>query len=367
MYSFKQIKKYVLNWRYLAGAALIVTVLAGMAVIAQTESSLSAKSPETASTSQEQLDNTNQNNQVAAANQGTNAVNQDDQLPTSSSTTTPSDNTSKPINQPHPYSNPEKLFTDLRLSAESVIVWNQAENEIIYGHQSRKEQPLASITKLMTALVARENTTASTTATVGSQHLDAVGEYGLQADETWPIDQLITFMLVRSANDAARAVASATTDAENDGYASKFVDMMNQTANRLGLEDTYFFNPSGLDINEELISGGYSTAYDTVRLFDYITSNHPNLLAPTTKKTVRVHTSSGNQYTAENTNEDISAYSNSYGSKTGYTVLAGGNLVMGFQLQEPVVIAVFGSTKNGRFTDMQQLHQATKQYLSITD
>jgi D-alanyl-D-alanine carboxypeptidase len=365
MSSLQTIKQYAQNRHFLAGLCVVVSVILGMVVLAQNQHFLSAKSQVkvTDSATSSPTQEMNNDNQTAAANrQNTPTTSSDVQ----DSATTSNQQTDRLI-ETKQVTDPQTLFSNLSLSAESVVVWNQADNKVIYQQASQKEQPLASLTKLMTALVVKENTQASTTATVTDQHLKAFGEYGLQAGEKWPIDELITFMLVSSANDAARAVASATVNAPNDGYASEFVDMMNRTANRLGLSDTYFFNPSGLDINEELISGGYSTAQDAVKLFDYITTNHPDLLTPTTKPEVQVRTSSGKQYTADNTNDDIKRYTNSYGSKTGYTVLAGGNLVMGFQLDEPIIIAVFGSTKQGRFTDMQQLYQATKQYLTVTN
>lgn len=366
MISLQTINEHIEGWRYTAIACLVIIISFGVITLTQANDSTSAQIPSNSisqpTTTDQQVRNTHKETQLASAG----STNSSSTTNPKATTTETKPSTAESRTQQQTLK-PKELFADLNVSAESVAVWNQSKNKMIYERQADKEQPLASLTKLMTALAATENTTASTTATVNKHHLDAAGEYGLQAGEVWPIDELISFMLVRSANDAARAVASATTNDTEDGYASKFVDIMNQTATRLGLSDTYFFNPSGLDINEELISGGYSNARDTVRLFDYISSNYPDLLAPTTKESVQTHASSGQQYTAENTNEDIELYPSAFGSKTGYTVLAGGNLIMGFDLKEPIIIALFGSTKEGRFTDMQQLHQATKRYLTITD
>jgi D-alanyl-D-alanine carboxypeptidase len=362
--------KYDLSWKHVLGVAILLVFVGLLISATQTKSSLSAQTSQPQNQTATQ-DGPASTTQAAAVTQATQSNTNNQRGEVAQASGTPRSTSAEPnddTDQPSPnITNPDELFASLNLSAESVVVWNQDENSMIYEKQSRKEQPLASLTKLMTALVARENTSGSTTAVVTDQHLQAVGEYGLQAGEQWPLDQLIRFMLVQSSNDAARAVASAVTDNPNDGYASKFVDMMNETANNLGLQDTYFFNPSGLDINEELISGGYGTAYDTVRLFDYIASNYPELLLPTTRQVVQTQASSGQQYTAQNTNEDIDQYAAVFGSKTGYTVLAGGNLVMGFDLQKPVIIALFGSSKQGRFADMQQLHQASKRYFELTN
>lgn len=250
-----------------------------------------------------------------------------------------------------------------RLSAESAIVWDRSRKEVLFAKSPRKEQPLASLTKLMTALVARQSTnTQEATTTLKQPHLDAVGEYGLKKGQVWQLAELIDIMLVGSVNDAARAVAGKFAASSTDGYASQFIDRMNTTAHQLGLEDTYFFNPSGLDINKNLISGGYGTAYDTAQLMDYILTQYPDLLAVTTQPSEVTQTANGENYRYENTNTALSSFTEVVGSKTGYTELAGGNLAMGFNLSRPVVIVVMGATKQGRFRDMQTLYQSTRNY-----
>jgi len=256
-------------------------------------------------------------------------------------------------------------FNDLSVKAESVLVWDVQKNQPIYAHNAGTEQPLASLTKLMTALVATQEYTGNATTTINSRHLDAYGEYGLSKNEVWTLDDLISFMLIESANEAARAVATAGEKSKTDkGYSEQFVEMMNQTATNLNLTDTYFFNPSGLDINEDLISGGYGTAEDIVRLFVYIQQHYPDILQSTTHPSLTLSAKNGSVYKAENTNNLVGDLPKITGSKTGYTVLAGGNLVMGFDLKRPVVIAVLGSTKDGRFSDIKKLYNRTHQYMN---
>jgi D-alanyl-D-alanine carboxypeptidase len=251
--------------------------------------------------------------------------------------------------------------------AESAVVWDVERQQVLFAKNPDKEQPLASLTKLMTALVAADLISGEDkepTTVISRQHLRALGSSGLIAGQTWNIYDLISFMLIESSNDAARAVAASASADPADGYAKEFIEQMNQTARMLGLTTTYFFNPSGLDLNETLISGGYGSAEDVARLFSHIIKTNQAVLTPTTQSRKIFTSKEGLSYVANNTNTWLPQFQNILGSKTGYTVLAGGNLVMGFALERPIVIVVLGSTKAGRFGDMKTLYEASQQYLA---
>jgi len=256
-------------------------------------------------------------------------------------------------------------LSSVKIQADSAIVWDVENQTVLYEKNADVEKPLASITKLMTALVAVNlpDYSHDKEILITRQHLDAYGNSGLVAGQIWNIKDLISFMLMSSANDASRAVASFGSDEVSDGYYSKsFIDQMNKKARELGLESTYFFNPSGLDLNESLISGGYGNARDIAHLFDYILKANQDILEPTTVSSRLFQSKEGVVQSSINTNGYLSHFSNILGSKTGYTVLAGGNLVMAFDLESPVVIVVLGSSRNGRFTDMEKLYNATRHH-----
>ncbi len=264
----------------------------------------------------------------------------------------------------------EVTFSTIRLEAEAAVVWDAAHNEAIFAKRPDKERPLASLTKLMTALVATNQNADENDpqAVISEQHLDALGDQGLRIGETWKLSDLISFMLIESSNDAARAVAAAGSENPKDGYADKFVEAMNDKASSLDLESTYFFNPSGLDLNETLISGGYGTARDVAKLLDHITETDRSIMEATTRKTSQFTSLEGASYTAHNTNSWIDRFPNVSGSKTGYTTLAGGNLAVSLTINDrPVVISVLGSSKQGRFEDVHDLYQATQTYLTEKD
>jgi D-alanyl-D-alanine carboxypeptidase len=254
-------------------------------------------------------------------------------------------------------------YSSVNLAAESAIVYNTETETVLYSKSPEKEQPLASLTKLMTALVAKEQNSDfyNRNVTISDQHLAAWGEYQMSQGQTWKLSDLVNFMLVESANDAARAVAAASSENPETGFSDAFIEAMNQTAEDIGLETMYFFNPSGLDVDDNLVSGGYGKVKDVAELVTYILNNHPTLLTATARASSVIRPLNGTNITAHNTNSSLSQYSDVLASKTGYTKQAGGNLVMAFSdFKAPIVIAVLGSTKSGRFPDVQKLYQASK-------
>ncbi len=134
---------------------------------------------------------------------------------------------------------------------------------------------------------------------------------------------------------------------------------MNIRAAELGLPHLHFLNPTGLDISVTE-AGAVGTAREISFLMEYIVSNYPEILAPTTIESARVYNADGAYHDAENTNPIISKIPNLLGSKTGYTDLAGGNLTIAFDAgyNRPIIVTVLGATYDGRFTDVQKLVDA---------
>lgn len=142
------------------------------------------------------------------------------------------------------------------LTAQSACVMDADTGEILYEKNAQQELPMASVTKIMTALVVLEqgDLTATTTATpeaLATVDLDST-RVGFEAGEQLTIDELMYCMLVYSANDAANILAAAV-----GGSVDQFVAMMNEKAEELGCTHTHFANPNGLDAD-----GHYTCAYD---------------------------------------------------------------------------------------------------------
>jgi D-alanyl-D-alanine carboxypeptidase (penicillin-binding protein 5/6) len=123
-------------------------------------------------------------------------------------------------------------------------------------------------------------------------------------------------------------------------------------------------NEHGLDRGENRV-GAYGSAKDMVVLFEYILKNYPDLLEATKYSHLTFQDESGALYTANNTNVASDLIPSLIASKTGYTDLAGGNLVVAFDagLNHPVIVSVLGSTRDDRFADTLTLVNATMKYI----
>ena len=207
--------------------------------------------------------------------------------------------------------------------------------------------------------------------TISYDSLNEEGDSGLFAFEEWNAKDLLDFMLVVSSNDGADALAAAAGGAkvirhgtEEDTPESAFVEEMNTIAQDIGLTQTYFVNETGLDPTTHL-SGGYGSAKDAALLLEHIIMESPGLVEATTYPTVTFRSKSNFEHMATNTNEIIGSIPGLIASKTGFTDLAGGNLVVAFDagINRPIVISVLGSSKEGRFTDVEQLVAASLQAL----
>lgn len=146
------------------------------------------------------------------------------------------------------------------LSSPTACLMDADSGQILYQKSAQTELPMASITKVMTALLVIENgdLSASTTATaeaINSVDLEST-RIGFEPNEQLTVDELMYSMLVYSANDAANILAVYTA-----GDLQTFVNQMNEKAKELGCTHTHFANPNGLDTD-----GHYSCAEDMARI-----------------------------------------------------------------------------------------------------
>ena len=274
-------------------------------------------------------------------------------------------------------------FFNIFLLAKSVFVWDVNEQKAIYVKNEKESLPLASVSKVMTALVALDNMSGAEHVKITADSIKQEGDSGLRSDEKWKLKDLIDFSLMSSSNDGIYAVASAVESLKNDSGVKpplaimsvnqsgkeiarqNFIDSMNKKAEVIGLSQTNYLNETGLDIslNE---NGGYGSAEDMAKLFAYIIKNKPEILEATAHDKIELTSLDSISHTAQNTNEIVGAIPNLIASKTGYTDISGGNLVVAFDfgLMNPVVISVLGSTRDGRFEDMKKLVEATAKYLA---
>jgi serine-type D-Ala-D-Ala carboxypeptidase (penicillin-binding protein 5/6) len=143
------------------------------------------------------------------------------------------------------------------IDARAYLVVDGATGEVIAGRAAGRRVPIASITKLMTVLVALERSRPDEVATVQADATTTGGSViGLRPGEQISVRDLVTAALIHSANDAAHALADHVAGSEE-----RFVAIMNARARALGLRQTHFVRPDGLDA-----AGHYSSARDVTRL-----------------------------------------------------------------------------------------------------
>jgi len=257
-------------------------------------------------------------------------------------------------------------FVDIELTAKSAYVLDARTGKVLFDKNDSERLPLASLTKVMTALVASTIAPPTSTITITREAIETGGDSGLQVGEKWSLKKLTDFSLTSSSNDGARAIALALGNIGNldDASASTtendFIKQMNSEAKKIGMSQSYFLNDTGLD--QSIVQGGaYGTAKDMATLFDYIIKNKPNLMEATQEASFKVSSESGIVHTANNTDSIVNSIPGLIASKTGYTDLAGGNLVIAFdpEIGRPIIISVLGSTELGRFEDMNKLIQAS--------
>ena len=259
-------------------------------------------------------------------------------------------------------------FENITLTARSAYVWDNNTQKALFKKEESTQLPLASITKLMTALVAHEILDESDTIRIDELSIKQDGFSGLQEGEVFDRLTLTDLVLMSSSNDGAFALAAAAGNAllPNSG-ASSFVTAMNVRAEEIGLLETYFKNPTGLDLSETE-GGAYGSARDVAFLMEYILRNEPDILTYTREEEASVYSTNGVEHDAENTNYFVDQIPGLIGSKTGYTDLAGGNLVIAFNagLDRPIVVVVLGSTQHDRFTDTLKLVEEAQKYVAQT-
>jgi D-alanyl-D-alanine carboxypeptidase len=213
----------------------------------------------------------------------------------------------------------------LEISAKSAISVlfspDTKEEKTVFEKESNMVLPIASLTKLMVADIVLENYDLNRIIKISEDAVSQAGNIGnLKAGEELSVENLLYMTLIESSNDAAYALS------ETIGVNS-FVNLMNIYAEYIGLKDTNFINPSGLDY---LQSSNSSTANDLAKLARYILGNYPQIFAITTLQSYEVLSPDGSVHhkIIQNTNELLGEFPEIIGGKTGLSPKANGCLLL---------------------------------------
>ncbi|HEB01574.1 MAG TPA: D-alanyl-D-alanine carboxypeptidase [Candidatus Portnoybacteria bacterium] len=208
---------------------------------------------------------------------------------------------------------------DFETEAKAALVLDVGTDKVLYQKNGDEELPMASLTKLMTALVILNKAELTEIVTVSKEAVETEGVSGhLFPGEEITVKNLLYALLVESSNDAAVALSQHIS-----GSVEKFVKSMNQKAKTLGLKKTHFANPSGLDEN-----GNYSTAYELAQLTDAVLDK-PLIWEMLRTQEIDIQSVDGKtNHHLENTNQLLDKLPHIVGGKTGYTEEAGRTLIL---------------------------------------
>ena len=232
------------------------------------------------------------------------------------------------------------------INSRSCIVYDRNSHMILYGKNEKTQVKMASTTKIMTSIIIIENYNLSETIEISKKAAGTGGSrLGLKTGDKITIKDLLYSLMLCSGNDAAVALAEYA-----GGDIQGFAELMNKKASELGLANTHYESPHGLDSD-----GHYTTAYELAILTDYALKNETfSKIVGTKNYTITIN---GYPKNLSNTNELLGYLNGVYGVKTGFTNGANRCLVTACKRDEMDIICVVlgADTKKYRTQDSIKL------------
>lgn len=236
------------------------------------------------------------------------------------------------------------------IAAESAIVLDAESGKMLYGKNQDQARSIASITKLMTAVVFLEvQGVMEKTRTVTEDDKENGGRAEIAPGEIVMVKDLFNAALVGSINNAAYELAWST-----DLSYADFIKKMNEKAKEIGMENSFFYEPTGISPRNK------ATAYETALLLNYALEKK-EISAALKKKSYSFESISGQKHYIKNTNELLGSYQAVVGGKTGYTEEAGyclANSILINNGANMIITVILGAEdKESRFQENKFLAQ----------
>lgn len=273
-------------------------------------------------------------------------------------------------------------YTPVERETEEQMVQKVPYDDVVYSYKFNtwfgkldvdKKHPLASLTKVMTAVIALEYVY------YGYVHLDDVITMDAQTyniggswlntrvGAKYTLSELLDALLVYSANNAAYAIAKHI-----GGSVDKFVELMNEKAEKIGMYQTKYYTPSGLPTSFTNKPLDESTLYDQVRLVKYILDERPELLEIATKPIIVLNDGNGKKFKYQNRNpliknqdlfegKDIEIL----GLKTGYHSKAGYNMIGISKIYDDILVSITFGNKSDNERYLTQKNKILEYYNKI--
>lgn len=233
-----------------------------------------------------------------------------------------------------------------QISARSALIYDLTTKQAIFVKNPKERLPLASLTKIMTAIIAIENPKKDDKYVVRKEDLVGEDNMGLSVGETYSLDELLYGLMLHSANDAAEVLAN-----NYPGERTAFIKAMNSKVKALGLKDTNFTNPSGLEGDGDQ----YTTAYDLLVITAFAQTNFPKLRQITSTFDYHIpYSSDHKEIFLENETNLLTSYPGVKGVKTGYTPEAGLCLSTYLEYGGHKIIGIILNSENRR-DEMKEL------------
>lgn len=247
-----------------------------------------------------------------------------------------------------------KNIENLKLNSRIGLIFDRNSKRILYEKNGLKQVPMASTTKIMTAIVVLENSELNDVVTISKKAAGTGGSrLGLRTNDKITVHDLLYGLMLKSGNDAAVALAEHV-----GGGIEEFADMMNKKAKELGLINSHFITPHGLDKEKH-----YTTAYELACMADYALKI-PKFKEIVNSKNYNI-TINARSNLIGNTNELLGNLNGVYGVKTGFTNEAGRCLVTACKREDlDIITVVLGAdTKKYRTSDsIKLIEYAYKNY-----
>lgn len=235
-----------------------------------------------------------------------------------------------------------------KLNVQALLVKNLTSNEMLYSKEAQREVQPASLTKIMTAILAIEQGDLNRTVVITKEMLQVEPtKAGYKEGEVFVLEDLIKAALIKSDNDAAMAIAVAV-----GGSVEYFKEMMNAKAESIGMVNTVFTNPCGFDIGNH-----HSTPQDLLALAEYAIKN------PVFNDITRLnhHTyyslDTSRKFVAHTHNQLLNQYEYAVGVKTGYTSKAGACLIARAKKEDKDCLIIMLNSKENRWKTAKEIFE----------
>jgi len=226
------------------------------------------------------------------------------------------------------------------LTAKSALLYDLTNKKALYNKNSKEKLPMASLTKIMTAIIALENRKEDDKYIVKKEHLVGENSMGIEAGEVLSLEELLYGLILNSGNDAGEVIAN-----NFEGGRTEFIKAMNQKAKSLGLSNTNFTNPSGLEGDGEQ----YSTTFDLLIMTNFALTNFPEF-----RKTVATveynipKTTTHKAYYLYNETSLLTTYPGVKGVKLGFTPEAGYSMITYLEYKGFRILGILLNSQNRR-------------------